>query len=445
MTREDLAKLCTAELIDIILMQQEQIVALLASIAALKDELARVKPPKDKPVPDWVKPSKPKLKPKPSAKKGHQGFGRKREEPTKCVRHAAKSCPDCGCELRGGWVKRRRQVLHIPVAPVEVIEHEIVARRCPRCHKVVVPKVDLSAQVVGKHRVSLDTMSLIATLSEVGRLPLEVLQKFLSWLYHLKLSLGELVVILKAVAKRGKAMVEGLKQEIRGSPVVHADETGLRQNGQNGYIWTFSMPGVRYFVYRLSRGGEVVSEVLGENFGGCLVTDFYAAYNRMLGRHQRCWAHLLRDVHKLREAYPDDAKLQGWGSLVHRLYRRAKAFSSQDEKVRTRAQRHFEKLLTRICQPFVRSDSPQHTLCERIERYLPELFAFVGDPRVPSDNNAAERSLRPLVVDRKISGGTRSAEGSATKMTLASLFGTWLVRGHNPYQECRKLLTSPQV
>ena len=64
---------------------------------------------------------------------------------------------------------------------------------------------------------------------------------------------------------------------------------------------------------------------------------------------------------------------------------------------------------------------------------------------MPSDNNAAERSLGHLVISRKISGGSRSEQGAYTKMTLASLFGTWRAKGLNPILECRKLLTSPQL
>ena len=79
------------------------------------------------------------------------------------------------------------------------------------------------------------------------------------------------------------------------------------------------------------------------------------------------------------------------------------------------------------------------------ERFIKELFVFVSDPAVPSDNNAAERSLRHLVTSRKISGGTRSGQGTDSKMTLASLFGTWRARGLNPLLECRRLLASPQI
>ena len=73
-----------------------------------------------------------------------------------------------------------------------------------------------------------------------------------------------------------------------------------------------------------------------------------------------------------------------------------------------------------------------------------ELFVFVAELGVPPDNNAAERSLRPVVISRKISGGTRSPTGTDTKMTLASIFGTWRAQNLNTLTACRQLLTSPQ-
>ena len=85
----------------------------------------------------------------------------------------------------------------------------------------------------------------------------------------------------------------------------------------------------------------------------------------------------------------------------------------------------------------------QAKLCRRIERHIKELFVFVAEPAVPSDNNAAERSLRHLVISRKISGSTRSEQGTESKMTLASLFGTWRAQGLNPLAACRQLLVSP--
>ena len=104
-----------------------------------------------------------------------------------------------------------------------------------------------------------------------------------------------------------------------------------------------------------------------------------------------------------------------------------------------------EKLMV-LARPFLKDPlAVQAKLCRRMERFIKELFVFVSDPAVPSDNNAAERSLRHLVTSRKISGGTRSGQGTDSKMTLASLFGTWRARGLNPLLECRRLLTSPQL
>ena len=80
-----------------------------------------------------------------------------------------------------------------------------------------------------------------------------------------------------------------------------------------------------------------------------------------------------------------------------------------------------------------------------MENHIKELFVFVAHPEAPPDNNAAERSLRPLVISRKISGGTRSQQGTETKMTLASIFASWRAQGLNTLFACRQLLASPQL
>ena len=106
-------------------------------------------------------------------------------------------------------------------------------------------------------------------------------------------------------------------------------------------------------------------------------------------------------------------------------------------------QRRFQKQLWSICQPYLGGDTPMMVLCQRVERFLPELFTFIVEPRAGADNNPAERSLRPPVVSRKISGGTRSAQGSETKSIMASLFGTWRLQGRNPYHALNSILSQP--
>ena len=189
-----------------------------------------------------------------------------------------------------------------------------------------------------------------------------------------------------------------------------------------------------------------MDEALGESFSGVLVSDFYAAYHHYDGPKQRCWAHLLRDIHDLVALYPKDTALAQWAAAVHQLYVEARSFTHPQAQRRRTAQLAWERQLLVICQPFLADPlALQGRLCRRIERHIKELFVFVAEPDVPSDNNPAERSLRHVVISRKISGGTRSERGTESKMTLASIFGTWRARGLNPLAACRQLLTSPST
>ncbi len=370
---------------------------------------------------------------------------RQRMTPTRRVEHAVAVCPDCGTHLNGGWVQRTREVIELPVAPVEVTEHALVARICPVCQRRRLPKEALQGVVLGQQRLGVNLVSLMVTLREEGRLPIRIIQWYLETVHQLHLSVGAIVQAVHGVARQAETAVREVLEQVRASPVVQGDETGWRQDGSNGYVWTFSTPSERYFLRR-GRDKGVVDEVLDSSFSGVLVSDFYAAYNHYPGLKQRCWAHLLRDIHDLKGLYPEDAGLAQWAEAVHQVYTEAKAAVLPRAQPGHRTQLMLEEKLMVLARPFLKDPlAVQAKLCRRMERFIKELFVFVSDPAVPSDNNAAERSLRHLVTSRKISGGTRSGQGTDSKMTLASLFGTWRARGLNPLLECRRLLTSPQL
>ena len=373
------------------------------------------------------------------------GFARQRMTPTHRVEHVLESCSECGTGLAGGWVQRTREVIDIPVVPFQVTEQVFIARICPVCERRRVPRADLNGVAVGRQRLGVNLVSLITALREEGRLPVRAVQWYLRTVHQLHLSVGAIVRVTQGVAQRAQPVLAQVLDRIRASPVVHADETGWRQDGANGYVWTFTTPAERYFLRR-GRNKEVVDEALGESFSGVLVSDFYAAYNHYPGPKQRCWAHLLRDIHDLGSLYPKDQKLARWAADVHRLWELAKDFTHPKAKQRRLAQDGFEQAMLARCQPFLEDSSAvQNKLCRRIEKHIKELFVFVAEAEAPSDNNAAERSLRHLVTSRKISGGTRSQQGTETKMTLASIFGTWRAQSLNPLQACREMLVSPRV
>jgi transposase len=378
-------------------------------------------------------------------KRRAQNFARRRQAPTRQVVHAVAACPGCGTALVGGSVKRTREVLDLVLAPVEVVEHVYLERRCPGCGRRCVPPPELAGQVVGQQRLGVGLLSLIATLREEGRLPVATIQWYLETFQQCHLSAGAIVDALQRVATQARPAVAAGLARVRASPYVQADETGWRENGRNGYVWTFSTPTEQVFVRR-RRTKAVVDEMLGEEFAGVLVSDFYAAYHHYPGLKQRCWAHLLREIHELQTLYPQERGLARWAAEVHGVYTRAAAYRGRDRPTRQQARRRFAQQLQRCCAPFAaRPDAVQRKLCARILRHLEELFVFVAEPMVPPDNNGAERSLRHLVTCRKISGGTRSEHGTDTKMVLSSLFGTWRAQRLNPFHACRQLLAAPQV
>jgi transposase len=344
----------------------------------------------------------------------------------------------------GGTIQRRREVLEIPLVRARVIEQVYLARQCPQCRRRCVPPAGLEHVVLGRQRLGVGLVSLIATLREAGRWPVATIQWYLRTVYGLRLSQGAIVAAVQRVAAVAQPTVDAIQQAVQASGAVNADETGWREGGRNGYAWIFSTPTAQYFV-RGGRNKEMVDEALGPAFSGTLITDFYAAYDHYPGLKQRCWAHLLREIDALTQQYPD-AAVQAWALEVHALYGRAKRSVAHAPPVRHLDRRCFERQLAALCEPgAAEPTAPQRRLCARILKYLPELFTFVVEPGVPPDNNAAERNLRHLVTARKISGGTRSAAGSDAKMTLCSLFGTWRAQGLNPLWTCRQLLRESQV
>lgn len=381
-------------------------------------------------------------------RKRTENHARRRGEPTARVVHAVDACPVCGLRLAGGSVARTREVIEVTPTPATITEHVSLECCCPACQQRRTPSAELAGIVVGQSRLGIGLVSLIATLREEARLPYATIQTYLASVHGIHLSVGALVGALRQVAQAGQASSEALRQAVRTSRVVYADETGWRERGRNGYLWSFSPPDTRYYTYG-RRTKEMVDEVLGEDAEGVLVTDCYPAYDHYPGLQQKCWAHLLRDIHDLSARDPADTSLAEWATEARAIYDRAMAVTETlvpfpaEAPERQRARQTLMADLLAVSQPFLAdAQAAQAVLCRRIEKHLASLFVFVLDPAVPLTNNAAERSVRHLVIARKISGGTRSETGTADKLVVASLFGTWRLRGLNPYDACRKLLSS---
>jgi transposase len=326
-----------------------------------------------------------------------------------------------------------------------------VKRWCPHCARWRSPRLDLRGQVLGQGRIGVRIAALVAYLRTTLRLPVRQIQAYLATLHQLELSVGEIVALTHTVRRQLQGTAAQMLAQAQQQTVVHQDETGWREDGVNGHVWTLTTAGpaaVRYFEYSPSRSHVMAQRLLGADFRGVLVSDFYAAYNLIPGRHQRCWSHLLRDLHDLKEEPAANPAVVQWVTNVRQLYDDAHTWLAAHPappQVERRAE--YADLFTRACrlgeQYALTYDHPCCTLAKRLLRHQDELFQFVVVPGLPADNNLAERSIRPLVIMRKISGGTRSEEGTKTRLTLASLLHTWAARNLNPFVECLTALQQP--
>jgi ribosomal protein S27AE len=446
-----------AELRTLVAGLTEQNALLRQQVAQLAQENARLRGMPLAPPPDPAPESKPatperalKIRKKRAAE--HNGGRLKTERANRWVNHAAEQCPRCGEPLSEGWIIRRVPVIELPpIAPLEITEHRIIRRQCPRCGKRVLPKpVGREAGRMGRCRFGPRLIATIATLRTVERLPIRVIQERLWREYGLRISRGGIVGLLARMATAGRPAYEQLQADVRASPVVHADETVWREQGQQTTVWTTSTAQLVY-LHHGRRTNEAIDGILGADFAGTIVADCYAAYDHFTGPKQRCWAHLVRELKGLLHDQGGQEETVAWVEGILAVYDQARAArppaeegaTPQAARAREARARRCEALVLLLCPAEPDPSLAYATLAKRLRKHLTELFTFVRDPEVQPTNNAAERTLRPLVIARKISGGTRSPAGSTTRMVLQSLCATARLQGKDPTAVCQQLLLSP--
>jgi len=361
-------------------------------------------------------------------KVGHKGNGRKRVPETQADRvldvGGSECCPDCGCHLEDKG-HRARTVLEAQPVRVERIVYRLHRKRCPRCGKVLQPQ---APGVLPRCQYGNGLLTYLATQHYLYGTTLGQLEK------QTGIGVGSLIDALHQLARRLGTIPERLLREYRRAVVKHADETSWRTDGANGYAWLFATPDLSLFRFRSTRSASVVREVFGRSRpNGVLVVDRYAAYNAARCKIQYCYAHLLRDLQDIEKDFPDRPEVHAFvGEMAPLL---AAAMSLRRQKLsRSEFCRQAAILSGKIkgviqrpaCHPAVQSY--QDIFRQKADR----LYHWAKDSAVPPDNNFAERELRPLVVARKISFGSQSKKGAATRETLMSVLHTLRKRTGDP-------------
>lgn len=339
-------------------------------------------------------------------------------------------CPECGGSLEDTGEFTEHAFEDIPPPKVEVHRYRRHRQRCACCGKVSQPP---APPVVADAYVGPRTRLLMGYCRAHLGLSLGKSTALLDELFGLKLSRAGALGHIQWAGDLVAPVVQRLFELLKSEPVIHADETGWRINGKNVWMWCFSNPRLALFLCDEHRSAEVVKRVLGDSIAGVLVTDFYAAYHALDARKQKCLAHLLRELHTLRETATAAAKTNYLDPLTT-LLKDALALD------RTRPARTADEFATARQQIEHRLDNliytrPTDPDCRRINKRLVrhrfDLLLFLEVEDVPPDNNQGERDIRSVAATRADGGVNRTKEGAQAFARLKSVVRTCQKHGLN--------------
>lgn len=399
----------------------------------------------------WTRPP-PKAHPMPPGQKpGHRGMTR--ATPTRVDRIVAQTltaCPQCHGRLAAPVAVTTHVQEDLIPARVEVTQFRRARYYCRACRRMVTapPAPDEVPHSTLGPRVLTETL----LLRYVHGLPFEKIQRRFQEAAGLTVSPGALAQALQRIARWLAVEDQALLEAIRASPTVHVDETGWTITGVNHWLWAFVTARLAAYAVDRSRGAGVPQAILGAAYPGVVVSDFHAAYTRLAGHQQKCWVHLLRDLHRAGQRDASAAYARARRTL-HRIFtdarRLAAAPVAPDVRARRRAQ--LADRLWRWGQPGYPTAALRR-LAARVQRFHPYLLTFLDVPGVPADNNAAERGIRPHVILRNRSYQSRSLRGAQTHAVLMGLVQTLERQGrsvgetlHEAYRRHRQGDLTPVV
>jgi transposase len=410
--------------------------------AARKNSSNSSKPPSS----DLVKPPKPQRKDGQKRQRGgqpgHQQHLRGEFPPEaidEVVPYTLECCPDCGGKLRP--FERPTDVLQqveITAPPTIVTEHRAVAYWCPRCEKPHFTQ--LTEAVVKAGLFGPRLTALVAYLKGVGHASFSTIRKFLRDVVGVNVSRGYLAKLIAKVSQSLAGAYHELCERLPGEAVLNVDETGHKENREKFWTWCFRARLYTLFRIDPSRGSEVLVEILGTEFNGVLGCDYFSAYRKYMRkfnvRVQFCLAHLIREVkflltlpgradqtygQRLREA------LRGLFAVIHR---RATMGAAAFRQALAAAWAQVLGAAT------TRVPDTKHAqnLAKRFRKHGAAYFRFITTPGIEPTNNLAEQAMRFVVIDRRITQGTRSAKGRRWCERIWTVIATCAQQGRTAFQ-----------
>ena len=353
---------------------------------------------------------------------GHEGAGRPLEDGghvDEFVDHYPERCRGCGHEFGDdekvpSRLPGRRQVAELPPISVVVTEHRAHRLVCPGCKRRTAAAfpADVAASAFGpKLRAA------VVTLTARNRISRRDLAELARELFGIRLSVGSVDAICQRASTALLEPHEALLASVLQAPAVNLDETGWTTAGEERTIWTATTPDAAVFRIAADRHRDRLNELIGDDFAGICCSDRWWAYDHLdpLCR-QVCWSHLQRDFRRHAEGLDSQQPFGQEGlALTERLFGAWQSFG--EHRDRRRLASEMEPIQTEL-QALLEHAGPKRPKNRHHRRFAnnllkiwPALWTFVTVEGVEPTNNAAERSLRGPVIQRRLSYGTRTENG----------------------------------
>jgi transposase len=388
--------------------------------AACKNSSTSSKPPSS----DIVKPKKPRGKGGKKRKRGGQPGHERHERPSfpadmidDILPYTLDGCPDCGGELLFSRQAEPRviQQAELVANPLRITEHRALAYWCPKCRKVHYASMPAAVEKTGLFGPKLTT--LVAFMKGVCHASFSTIRKFLRDVVGIKVCRGYLAKLIRKVSTWLGPAYEELLARLPGEAFLNVDETGHKENAKKFWTWCFRAELYTLFRIEPTRSSQVLIDTLGEEFNGVLGCDYFGAYRKYMRKFgvliQFCLAHLIRDV-KFLTTLPDK-KQQAYGKRVREALRELFAVIHRRDKL---SEAGFAKKLEaaraevfRVATTRVPQGKQARNLAKRFHKHGEAYFRFITTPGIEPTNNLAEQAIRFVVIDRRITQGTRSEAG----------------------------------
>ena len=336
---------------------------------------------------------------------------------------------------------RRHQVTELPPIQAHVTEYQCQCVVCPECGKAT--QAELPREAQGHFGPQLT--ALIAYLTVVCRMPRRMVRELLEQVLAIPLSLGSIQNSWEEASEAVAEPCAELERQLRHEPVVNSDETGYRTSGEKRWLWALVAANFVFYKIALTRGAEVLVELLGEVFAGILCSDRCASYLKYhKGEGQFCWAHFKRNILGIQEiGKTTDAERFCRDALalharLFRLWHRFRDGPGVRYGPITREQLiaksvPLEKKFFALANCYVDSrDKDVANLALALLQHFEKFFAFLRHDGVEPTNNVAERALRCAVQWRKISFGSRSHQGEVAVARLLTATRTCRMQHRAP-------------